>query len=431
MSTRSHHIRLLAAALAAGSMGDSEAMLRRTRPMVGDLRKARWLKPLVQKLGSEYSQAPRPSVGALSCRILRQAAYLKAWADGRGRILPIPFDAEMAPAPGSPQTWDLPEITSIAGLAEILELHIDDLGWLISRGKTEHYHHSWHSKPKTDRFRLIEIPKTLLLDTQRRILRRILDKIPLHDAAQGFRTGRSVREFVEPHTGQDLILRIDLEDFFPSLRSARVLKLFLTTGYPEAVSQALTRLTTHAAPATVLSSRDLSLPEKKRLSERHLPQGAPTSPALANLCAFRLDCRLAGLARSAGASYTRYADDLLFSGGLDFARQAQRFATKVGAIILEEGLAPNYRKTRIQRQGQRQEAGGLVINEKPNISRHEFDQLKATLNNCLRFKPSTQNHARHLHFRDHLQGKVAWVNFINPQRGEKLRRIFEQIDWEH
>jgi RNA-directed DNA polymerase len=431
MSSRSHHIRLLAAALTAGPMDNPEAMLIRTRPMVGDLRKARWLKPLVQKISAEFADTPRPSVNTLSGRILEQQAYLKAWSEGRGRISPVPYLSEMAPATGSPQTWKIPEITSIADLAKTLELHTDDLSWLISRGKAEHYHHCWHSKPRTNRFRLIEIPKTLLLDTQRRILRRILDQIPLHDAAQGFRAGHSVRKFVEPHTGKELILRIDLEDFFPSLRSARVLKLFLTAGYPEAVSQALTRLTTHAVPATVLSSRDLTFSEMMRFSERHLPQGAPTSPALANLCAFRLDCRLAGLARSAGAKYTRYADDLLFSGDHDFARQAQRFATKVGAIILEEGLTPNHRKTRIQRQGQRQEAGGLVINEKPNISRHEFDRLKAILNNCLRFGPDSQNHTGLPHFRDHLQGKIAWVNFINPRRGGKLTRIFAQIDWKH
>ncbi len=98
-----------------------------------------------------------------------------------------------------------------------------------------------------------------------------------------------------------------------------------------------------------------------------------------------MDCRLTGLARSAGAEYTRYADDLAFSGGEEFERVVERFSTHVAAVLLEEGFTVNHRKTRIMRQGVRQRLAGLVANERMNVIRADFDRLKATLQNCVRF----------------------------------------------
>ncbi len=430
MPSQAQHVRRLAAALAAGPMDDREAMLARVKPLVGDLRKARWLEPLVRNLHLEFGEAPRPTSRQIAVRILGHPTFVKAWIAGQGRILPLPVTPQMVPAMGAPREWQIPAISTLAELADALRLHGDDLGWLIAHGQADHYRHRWQAKPKSDRFRLIESPKTLLKFAQRQVLRRILDAIPPHEAARGFRPGNSVRDFVEPHTGRELLLRFDLEDFFPSLCAARVLRVFLTAGYPEAVARALTRLTTRATPHSTLEETTLAWAERRRLATPHLPQGAPTSPALANLGAFRLDCRLAGLAEAVGANYTRYADDLLFSGGEDFARQARRLETSIAAIILEEGFRPNYHKTRVLRQGQKQHAAGLVLNEKPNIDRRDFDRLKAILTNCARHGPATQNRDRHPDFAAHLQGKLAWVRFIHPGKEAKLRAIFEKIDWE-
>ena len=410
-------------------MEDREALLARAKPLVGDLRKARWLKALVRKLSLEFAEAPRPTVRRISERIREHEGFIKAWADGRGRISIGQIAPLMAPAAGAPRLWEIPEITTLGDLADTLRLHPDDLGWLISRGKAEHYRHRWQVKPKSGRFRLIESPKVLLKFAQRQVVRKILHAIPPHEAARGFRAGCSVRDFVESHTGKTLLVRLDFEDFFPSITAARVLQIFLTAGYPESVARALTRLTTHAAPPSVLEEKTLAWPERRRLATPHLPQGAPTSPALANLSAFRLDCRLAGLAKAAGADYTRYADDLLFSGDEDFARQARRFEVTVGAIIIEEGFRPNHHKTRVLRQGQKQHAAGLVLNEKPNIDRREFDRLKAILTNCARHGPASQNRENHPEFAAHLLGKLAWVRFIHPGKEAKLRAIFERIDW--
>jgi hypothetical protein len=150
---------------------------------------------------------------------------------------------------------------------------------------------------------------------------------------------------------------------------------------------------------------------------------------LANLCAYRADCRLAGLAEAADAVYTRYADDLAFSGGEEFARRVERFSLHAAAILLEEGFPVNHRKTRIMRQGVRQHLAGLVANQRPNIRRTEFDRLKAILTNCVRLGPESQNRGSHPHFRAHLEGKVSFVESINPGRGKRLRALFARIRW--
>ena len=168
----------------------------------------------------------------------------------------------------------------------------------------------------------------------------------------------------------------------------------------------------------------------QQLVNRHLPQGAPTSPALANLAAIRLDRRLSGLAAAAGCAYTRYADDLTFSGGDDLARSRKRLASVVAGIADEEGFALNHRKTRFMRRGVRQHVTGVVVNVRPNIVRAEFDRLKAILTNCVRHRPASQNRQGRADFRVYLSGKVAHVASINRARGEKLWGMFRQISWD-
>ena len=128
--------------------------------------------------------------------------------------------------------------------------------------------------------------------------------------------------------------------------------------------------------------------------------------------------------------YTRYADDLGFSGDRELEKHVERFATHVAAVLLEEGFVVNFRKTRVMRQGVRQQLVGLVANQRMNVMRVDFDRLKATLTNCVRQGPASQNRESHPHFRLHLEGRVAFVESINRQKGQRLRAIFEQIRWE-
>ncbi len=271
---------------------------------------------------------------------------------------------------------------------------------------------------------------------QQQILSQILDRIPPHPASHGFVPGRSIRTFIALHVGRRVVLRMDLSDFFPSFRAARIQTVFRVLGYPEPVADLLGGICTNATSAYVWKERPLEVSledwrEARELYARpHLPQGASTSPALANICCHRVDCRLRGLAKAAGVEYTRYADDLAFSGDHDFEKHIERFATHAAAILLDEGFAVNFRKTRIMRQGVRQQLVGLIANQRMNVMRADFDRLKATLTNCVRHGPASQNRDSHLQFRSHLEGRVAFVESINVQKGQRLRTIFEQIRWE-
>lgn len=294
-------------------------------------------------------------------------------------------------------------------------------------GRVDHYHYRWIPRGCGSPPRLLASPKPRLKNMQRKILREILDRVPIHEAAHGFRRGRSIRTFAISHTGRPCVARADLADFFPTIRFGRVAAFFETAGYPASVARVLAGLCCHAAPATLIRAAGLPRAMGDRLRRAHLPQGAPTSPALSNVIAFRLDRRLAGLAESIGAHYTRYADDLAFSGDVDFRRGAGRFLEWVAAIALEEGFELNYRKLRVMPANLRQRIAGVVVNEKPNTTRAVYDELKAILH-CWETRGISacvggDDHA----FLDRLRGRIAALGQLNAEKGEKLRLRFERL----
>jgi hypothetical protein len=140
-----------------------------------------------------------------------------------------------------------------------------------------------------------------------------------------------------------------------------------------------------------------------------------------------VDCRLAGLAKSVGANYTRYADDLAFSSNEEFQTRVEPFSTHVAALLREEGFSVHHRKTRVMCQGVRQYLAGVVANEHVNVVREDFDRLKAILINCVRYGTESQNREKHPHFPLHLEGRVSFVEMVNPAKGIRLRRILERI----
>jgi len=405
-----------------------------------------WIRSIGRRYVKAFSGQTRPRQQDVVRFLLADPGFLQVWSkhSAKLRVKHWPIATHRMQPVAAARQWKIPKIESASALAEWLGVDLGYLEWFAdlkglgyktNRPKLRHYCYRILAK-ESGKIRLIEAPKQALKKLQQRILTGILDKVPAHKAAHGFVRGRSIRTYIAPHVGREVVLRMDVRDFFPAFRAARISGLFRTLGYPESVADLLGGICTNTTPREVWkcvgpSPDPIHLWETRtKYARPHLPQGAPTSPALANLCTYRLDCRLAGLAASAGARYTRYADDLAFSGDDAFEHCVERFSTRVAAILEEEGLSAHYRKTRIMRQGVRQRLTGLVTNRHPNVLRADFDRLKATLTNCVRRGPETQNRDSHPHFRLHLQGRVNFVEMINPTKGRRLRRIFEQIRWE-
>ena len=402
----------------------------------------RWLRPLADRFARAFARGTRPRHREVIGFLRDDFGFSRALSKYPTEI----FVAQYFTAPQRMQPvaaaahWEIPAIETAGALAGWLSLEVSELDWFadlksLTRKTASQQLRNYRYRvlvKQSGNLRLIEAPKPRLKELQRRILSGILDRIPLHPAVHGFRRGHSIRTFAAPHAGQRVVLRMDLHDFFPSLVGARVQAFFRTAGYPEAVADLLGGICTNAAPrdawngAGPFDPRVLS-DARALYSRPHLPQGAPTSPALANLCAYRVDCRLAGLAKSAGAVYTRYADDLAFSGGEVFDRSVERFSIHAAAILHEEGFAVHHRKTRIMRQGVCQRLAGLVTNRCVNVPRADFDKLKASLTNCIRHGIESQNRNAHPAFRAHLEGRVGFVESINPARGARLRRLLERI----
>lgn len=343
--------------------------------------------------------------------------------------------------------WSIAEIDSVDGLAERLELSPGQLAWLadvrsLERTVTEEKlrNYRYHTVARRNGSpRVIEAPKARLKEIQRWLLHEILDYVPPHEGAHGFTRGRSIVSHARLHTHQDAVLRLDLKDFFASIAAARVFGIFRTLGYTPVIAHVLTGLSTNTVPQAVWRQVPRTAEPRlvqphfwlgRQLATPHLPQGAPTSPALANLAAFRLDRRLAGLAASLGLRYSRYADDLTFSGPTRLRRRADHVRRLAARIAREEGFAINRDKSALLTAGGRQSVCGVVVNVRPNVTRTEYDRLKAILHNAARHGPESQNRTGIADLEAHLRGRIDWVASLNPDRGKRLRRRFAEIAWD-
>jgi RNA-directed DNA polymerase len=440
MHSRKSIARSLATTFVAGTL-DEKDLVQRGERVLG--RRWRWLLPMARRLAEICAGRVRPRKATIEKWILRDPGFSRACSRHDLCLTSFIGDTPMMRPIAAAKAWDIQLLRTAGELGGWLGLTLGELDWFAdlrgllckqSSPKLRHYRYRTLSK-KHGQFRLIEAPKPRLKEIQRRILTGILDHVPPHEAAHGFRRGRSIVTFAGPHVGSEVVIKLDLEDFFPSISAAQIHAIFRSVGYPEAVADLLTGLCTTSTPMEELhdaycASYDSRMQQqRRRYSQRHLPQGAPTSPSLANLCAYRMDCRLAGLAAAVGANYTRYADDLVFSGDGGLRRAAVRFSVHASAIIMEEGFSVHHRKTRIMRQGVRQRIAGMVVNQGLNLPREDFDRLKATLTNCARHGAPTQNRSGHENFRSHLEGRVSYFEMITPVKGGRLRELFEQISW--
>lgn len=422
--------RRLAAALAAAFLAGrwtERALTDRGRAALGPGH--RWLRPLVREVLRAYPDPPADRPRELA-RSIAASPFL-----AMAGPLPAPRRWFVAPTRMGPAPWPVPPLHTAGDLAALLELGAGELEWfadghgLLRRSPgllLQHYRHRWVTSA-AGRPRLLEAPRPRLRHLQRRLLDEVLAAIPVSGAAHGFVPGRSALTGARRHAGAEVVITLDLAAFFASVGAARVYGLFRSAGYPEPVAWLLTGLTTTATPVPVLTGAPAGL--RAALALPHLPQGAPTSPALANRVVARLDRRLTGLADAVGATYTRYADDLVLSGDRALGRSAGRLVDTVGRIVAEEGFRLQPTKTRVQGPGTRRTVTGIVVNERPSVPRDEYDALRALLHNAAVHGPASQNRSAHPDFRAHLAGRVSWVESINPARGARLRTTFDWIEW--
>ncbi len=327
------------------------------------------------------------------------------------------------------QKLGLPVLSTPADVAQALGLTISKLRWLAFHSEAaERIHYVYFEIPKrSGGKRLLSAPHEQLGKAQRWIFESVLQKLPTEAPAHGFITGRSTLTNATPHLQRDLVVNLDLADFFPSITFPRVRGVFQRLGYLPAV-------------ATVFALMCTECPRRKMeydgvaywvaVGPRALPQGACTSPALTNQVARKLDRRLQGMAKKHGWTYTRYADDLTLSiaalpatGGDSVAMLMAR----VRHIVGEEGFAINVKKGRVQRASGRQSVTGIVVNQKPSLPREELRQLRAILHNARKTGLAAQNRDKLPHFEAWLRGKIAYVMMVDRQKGLGLLKQLDAL----
>ena len=236
--------------------------------------------------------------------------------------------------------------------------------------------------------RRLLVPSHELKAVQRRILRRVLAKLTVHPAVTGFEDGQSIVHNARQHVGKAVVLKMDVEDFFPSTKAERLTKYFQRIGWNREAAELLTKLTTH---------------------EGGLPQGAPTSPRLSNLVNRRLDTRIGRVAARRKCTYTRYADDITISFPRDNARRVRGMVQYARRRLKIEGYRSHRDKQLILRQHQQQRITGLVVNRKVNLPRETRRRLRAIEHRLNTGGPATMT-------REQLEGWKSLLAMIESQR---------------
>jgi hypothetical protein len=321
----------------------------------------------------------------------------------------------------------LTELDSIANLAKGLGLSMPELRWLCFHREVESAsHYRFWTIPKRDGSRRsIMAPKPMLKAAQRWILHRVLERLPVHQAAHGFLRARSIASNAAVHAGAEVIVKLDIRDFFPTITFRRVKGLLTKAGLPENVA-VLCALIATEPPRELVEFRGRTL--FVATGPRCLPQGAPTSPAITNAICSRLDRRLSGLARTFGFVYTRYADDLTFSyrdAPMNPSESRSRTPAPIGAllrgvdtILRSEGFKLHGRKTSVMRAGASQRVTGLVVNQAPapappvRVSRKVVRNLEAAIFNRENGRPPKGSESL-----SELKGLAAFVHMVDPRRG--------------
>ena len=248
---------------------------------------------------------------------------------------------------------------------------------------------------------------------QSEILIRILQQVKVHEAAHGFVSEKSIVSNALPHLQSEVVINMDLKDFFPTITYDRVKGVFRSLGYSQQVATILALICSEQTVESVeLDGETWFVAD----GERRLPQGAPTSPMITNILCRHLDKRLAGLANKLGFRYTRYADDLTFSAHrVGNLRSVEAILRKLLKEIKSPSLKINEDKTVLATTKFKRMVTGLILtNEKTVSIGHERKRkIRAAIHNYKAGKLDLADTA-------HLAGLLAFVNDVEPEHFSKL-----------
>lgn len=303
----------------------------------------------------------------------------------------------------------VPIILNTYQLSNVLGIKWEVLKKVINNSQKMYY--NFNISKKSGGMRKISMPEEILKQIQLLIKEKILSKIKISDSANGFVENKSIITNAKEHLSKEKILNIDLKDFFPSIHRNRVYYIFkYLCGYSNNVSFCLTNLVTY---------------------KNSLPQGAPTSPMLSNIAAYMMDIRFEKLAGKLDIKYTRYADDITFSGNKN--RINNNLLVNVTNIINACGFKINDKKTRFESKGSRQEVTGLVVNnDTVNVPKNYIKKIRQELYYIKKFGIKSHREKvgfKNKYYKDHLLGKILYVKSINNKKGMQLLKAFKSIEW--
>jgi len=313
----------------------------------------------------------------------------------------------------------LPPMHNAQDLAQAMGLSVPELRFLaFDRRVSRISHYRRFAMPKkTGGERIISAPMPRLKRAQYWILDNVLARVPIHAAAHGFRKQRSIVTNAAPHVGQEIVINLDLKNFFPSIGLPRIKGVFTQLGYSEQVAATLALLCTEAPAEEVSVDGETFFVAS---GARALPQGAPSSPALTNILCRRLDARLQGCAAKLGFTYTRYADDLTFSGGDGTGKLAGKLLWRARQIVIDEGFTPHPEKQHVMRSAQRQSVTGVVVNQKPAIERDTLRRFRATLFQVEKDGPASKQWNGNTNVIDALEGYALFIHMVDAAKGAPL-----------
>lgn len=293
-----------------------------------------------------------------------------------------------------------------------------------------------------DRFRFICAPHPLLLKAQRWINREILAKVPVNEASFAYIRGGGIVPAARLHAECKWLIKLDVTNFFESILEPDVYRVFYEMGYQPLVAFELARLCTRVrARGNPIHIRkgdpnSLGLPyHDVRIG--HLPQGAATSPLLANLTARPLDASLLAFAVREGFFYTRYADDLAFSSRSEFSRpKALELVHQVYDLMQQHGLWPNKAKTKIVPPGARKVILGLLVDSAaPRLTKEFKARVRTHIHFLLREDMGPSRHAQYRGFdsilglQRHVYGLVAYAAGVEPEWAHLARAELARVAW--